>query len=146
MADDALHDSEDPRAALAYFANQATGLAGAVNIDAVRAMQKLDHGDEGRSKTERAYRHWCLEHRLFLCPLNDLGPHVAAATDNLMLPPLTEKFSERPDGHLPPPIVGFFSQMKQEYASARFTLFEGIRRPPPVRSPATMLRAQPGAG
>lgn len=126
MAEDALHDSVDPRAALAYFAQQAAELAGALDIDAVRAMQHLDHGDEGRSKTERAYRRWCLEHRLFLCPLNDLGPHLAAATDDLMLPPLTEGLDDRPDGHLPQPVVGFFSQMKQEYASARFTLFEGM--------------------
>lgn len=126
MAEDAFHDSLDPQAALAYFANLATELAGAVNIDAVRAMQDLDRGDEGRSKIDRAYRRWCLEHRLFLCPLNDLGVHLTAATDDLMLPPLTEGLSDRPDGHLPPPIVGFFSQMKQEYVSARFMLFEGI--------------------
>lgn len=126
MAEDALYDSADPQAATTYFASQATELARAVNADAVRAMQNLDHGDEGRSKTERAYRRWCLEHRLFLCPLNDLGLHLVAATDNLMLPPLTEGLNDRPDGHLPPPIVGFFSQMKQEYASARFMLFEGI--------------------
>ena len=91
-----------------------------------RGIQNLDHGNAGRSKTERAYRRWCLEHRLFLCPLNDLGPHFAAATDDLMLPPLIEGLNDRPDGHLPPPIVGFFSQMKQEYASARFMLFEGM--------------------
>jgi len=89
-------------------------------------MQNLDHGDVGRLKTERTYRRWCLEHRLFLCPLNDLGRHLAAVIDDLILPPLTEGLNERPDGHLPPPIVGFFSQMKQEYASARFMLFEGI--------------------
>jgi hypothetical protein len=126
MAEDAIHDSVDPRAALDYFTNQATELAGAVNIDAVRAMQDLDRGNEGRSKTERAYRRWCLKHRLFLCPLNDLGPHLAAATDDLMLPSLTERLNDRPDSYLPPPIVGFFSQIKQEYASARFMLFEGI--------------------
>ncbi|MBX3492637.1 MAG: hypothetical protein KF899_06740 [Parvibaculum sp.] len=126
MADDALHDSIDPRAALAFFAGQAQELAGAVNIDAVRATQDLDRGEEGRSKVERAYRRWCLEHRLFLCPLNDLGPHLTAATDDLMLPPLIEEVNDRPDGHLPPPIVGFFSQMKQEYVSARFMLFEGM--------------------
>lgn len=125
-AEDALHDSADPRPALAYFADQATELAGAVNIEAVREMQALDRGDEGRSKAERDYRRWCLKHRLFLCPLNDLGPHLAAATDDLMLPPLTEGWNDRPDGHLPPPIMGLFSQMKQEYASARFMLFEGM--------------------
>jgi len=126
MAEDAFHDSVDPRGALTYFANEATELASAVNIDAVRALQDLDRGSEGRSRAERAYRNWGLEHRLFLCPLNDLGPHLAAAIDNLMLPPLIEGLNERTDGHLPPPIVGFFSQMKQEYTSARFTLFEGV--------------------
>lgn len=43
-----------------------------------------------------------------------------------MLPSITEGLDDRPDGHLPPPIIGFFSQMKQEYASARFMLFEGM--------------------
>ena len=51
---------------------------------------------------------------------------MAGATDDLMLPPITEGLNDRPDGHLPPPILGFFNQMKQEYVSARFTLFEGI--------------------
>lgn len=124
IAEDAF-DSGDLREAAAHFAGQAEELAGAVDIEAVRAMQYLDHGNAGRSKIERAYRRWCLEHRLFLCPLNDLGPHLAAAIDDLMLPPLIEGLNDRPDGHLPPPIIGFFSQMKQEYASARFMLFEG---------------------
>lgn len=126
MAEDAFFDSGDSQGAVTYFADQATKLAGAVNVDAVRMMQNLDHGNAGRSMAERAYRCWCLEHRLFLCPLNDLGFHLAASTDDLMLPPLTTELNERPDGHLPPPIVGFFSQIKQEYASARFMLFEGI--------------------
>jgi hypothetical protein len=126
MNDDAVYDSIDPRAARAWFAERSAALASAVNIEAVRAMQSLDHGTEGRSKTERAYRHWCLKHRLFLSPLNDLGLHLTAAADDLTLPPIVEKLNNRPDGHLPPPIFGLFSQMKQEYASARFTLFEGM--------------------
>lgn len=125
-AEDAVHDSADPQAALAYFAKQAAKLAGAVDMGSTRTIQDLHHGNKGRSKIERTYRQWCLGHRLFLCPLNDLGPNLAAATDNLMLPPLTEKLNDRPNGHLPPPIVGLFSQMKQEYTSARFMLFEGI--------------------
>lgn len=126
MGEDAFFDSVDSQSAIAYFAGQASALVEAVDVDAVRAMQDLNHGAKGKSKIERAYRRWCLEHRLFLCPLNDLGPHIAAATDDLMLPPLIEKLGDRSSGHLPPPIVGFFSQMKQEYASARFMLFEGV--------------------
>lgn len=125
-AKDAFYESVDPRAAINYFIKQAKKLAGAVNIDAVRAMQDLDNGSKGRSKAERAYRRWCLKHRLFLCPLNDLGPYLAAATDDLILPPIIERVNDRSDAHLPPPIMGFFSQIKQEYVSARFMLFEGV--------------------
>lgn len=126
LAADAFYDSGDPTRPMAFFDNQAKALAGAINVEEVRARQDLDTGREGKSETERAYRRWCLKQRLFLCPLNDLGPYLAAAADDLMMPSLTERFDDRPDGHLPPPIVGFFSQMKQEYVSARFMLFEGM--------------------
>lgn len=126
LADGAFYDSGDPQAARAFFDMQAKDVAGAVNVEAVRVLQDLDAGGEGKSRAERAYRRWCLRHRLFLCPLNDLGARPAAAVDDLMLPPLMERFDDRPDGHLPPPIVGLFSQMKQEYVSARFMLFEGM--------------------
>ena len=124
--ENAFHDAVDPRTTIAFFSHQAAELAGVVNIDAIRDIQNLHHGDEGRSKIERTYRRWCLEHRLFLCPMNDLGPYPAAANDDLMLPPLCEGVNDRPNGHLPPPIIGYFSQMKQEYVSARFMLFEGV--------------------
>lgn len=72
----------------------------------------------GNSKRERAYRTWCLRRKLFLNPLNDLGPLSIAAQDVLLLP-----------GHR---IEGagityraFFNQLKQEYAYARLNLFEG---------------------
>ena len=126
ISEDSIWDSIDPRAALKYFSDEAENISIRVNIDAVRAMQNLDFGREGRSNDERNYRQWCLKHRLFLRPLNDLGPHLAAATDTLMLPPLIEGLNERPNGHLPPPVMGFFSQMKQEYVSARYMLYEGI--------------------
>lgn len=126
ISPDAVYESPDPLPVIAQFKDLADELGRAINIDAARAMQRLDLGKPGRSKTERAYRQWCLENRLFLCPLNDLGSHLAAAADDLMLPGITEGFDERPVGYSPPPIIGFFSQMKQEYASARYMLFEGM--------------------
>lgn len=122
----AVYESPDPRPVLAQFKELADQLARILDINAARAMQSLDQGKQGRSKTERAYRKWCLEKRLFLCPLNDLGPHLAAAADNLMLPGITEGLDERPGDYSPPPLIGFFSQMKQEYVSARYMLFEGV--------------------
>lgn len=77
MADNAIYESPDPTLAIAFFANGASELANAVNIRAARPMQRLDEGYEGRSKLERSYRQWCLQNQLFLCALNDLGPHLA---------------------------------------------------------------------
>lgn len=126
MADDAIYDAPDPTDAIAFFARAASELANAVDIDAVRAKQRLNEGNEGRSSRERAYRKWCLHNQLFLSPLNDLGAYSTAAADDCMLPPITEALDDRRDGHLPPPILGVFNQLKQEYASARFTLFDGL--------------------
>ncbi len=126
MASDAVCESTDPTPIIAHFKEVADRLGRALNVEAARAMQRLDEGEPGRSKAERAYRQWCLDKRLFLCPLNDLGPYPAAAADDLMLPSITEGFDERPGDYSPPPIFGLFSQMKQEYASARYTLFEGM--------------------
>ncbi len=82
---------------------------------------KLHEHPMGKSHAERAYRGWCLENRLFLNPLNDLGPHSVANRDVLMLPSFWSKVDEAPT------LVGFFNQLKQEYASARWLLYEGMQ-------------------
>lgn len=125
-ADDAFYESADPQGVIAVFASHAAGLAGVCDIESVRKMQNLERGDEGGSRAERAYRRWCLDNRLFLCALNDLGPYLAAATDDLMLPPIVEELHNQSNGCLPPAIIGFFNQIKQEYVSARYMLYEGI--------------------
>jgi hypothetical protein len=75
----------------------------------------------GRTPRERAYRKWCLAHRLFLNPLNDLGAVSIAGRDPLTLPSL-----RTPVGAEMPWVFGFFNQMKQEFVSARFMLYEGL--------------------
>lgn len=74
----------------------------------------------GRSNVEKFYRSWALSNRLFLNPLNDLETPTIAANDILTLPPIVTKLRE------PPQLYGLFNQIKQEYASARYLLFEGI--------------------
>lgn len=76
----------------------------------------------GRSKIEKEYRTWALANRLFLNPLNDLGELSIAATDILTLPPIVSELRE------PPQLYGSYNQVKQEYVSARFLLFEGIKK------------------
>ena len=83
-------------------------------------IQLHDH-PMGENEAERTYRTWCLENKLFLNPLNDLGSHSVANRDVLMLPSFKTKVKE------PPTLVGFFNQLKQEYASARWLLYEGTQ-------------------
>lgn len=74
----------------------------------------------GATKGEIRYRTWCLENRLFLNPLNDLGAGTAAAKDILATPAIVVPID---DGTLH---FGFFNQIKQEFVSARYLYYEGI--------------------
>jgi len=74
----------------------------------------------GISNEESAYRQWCLDERLFLHPLNDLGPITLGAYDpistpNMILGPGEGEYYQ-----------GFFNELKQEFVSARYLLFEGL--------------------
>lgn len=73
----------------------------------------------GECEDEIKYRQWCLRNRLFLNPLNDLGPFSIAAHDVLTTPSIVVKPGEGMH------FQGFYNQLKQEYASARYLYFEG---------------------
>ncbi|MBM7405912.1 MULTISPECIES: LA2681 family HEPN domain-containing protein [Sphingomonas] len=126
LAPDAIYEGEDQIGLRRQFAATAAEYAAAADLDRIRALQDLDGTGLGRSKAERAYRRWCLDRRLFLNPLNDLGAFTVAAFDDLVLPTIMESFADRPGAFTPAPVFGFFNQMKQEYASARFMLYEGL--------------------
>jgi len=89
--------------------------------------------DRSRSEEERQYREWCLATGLFLNPLNDLGPHMIAATDSLGLPSIIVPVDS------PHRFESFFDQMKQEYVSARWSLYEGASNRPPHFSDRDVL-------
>lgn len=108
-------------------------------IEAVLPPEFLDkdvdlHGFSiGASEQEILYRKWCLENRLFLNPLNDIGPHSIAAHDILTTPPIVVKIGEGP--YYP----GYFNQMKQELVSARYLYYEGINEERPHFSDRDVL-------
>jgi hypothetical protein len=77
----------------------------------------------GRSEAEQSYRSWCLRNRLFLNPLNDLGDLSIANNDVLMMPPFSTPIGT------PPVLIGFFNQIKQEFASGRWFLYDGTNSP-----------------
>lgn len=90
------------------------------NAEFLREPMDLDGFCLGRSRSEKSYREWCLNQRLFLNPLNDLGPYRIAARDILTCPSVVMPINRGPYYH------GFFNQMKQEFVSARFLFYEGL--------------------
>jgi tetratricopeptide (TPR) repeat protein len=86
---------------------------------------ELNAASLGDSQAEQEYRQWCLENRLFLNPLNDLGPYAGAARDIITIKSVVVPVSEGPY------YAGFFNQIKQEYVSARYLFFDGIRSTEP---------------
>ena len=80
---------------------------------------KLEGYSMGESDDEIEYRRWCLNERLFINPINDLGCYSIANQDVLHMPPLVAKIGEGPYFH------GFFNAIKQEYVSARYLFYEG---------------------
>jgi tetratricopeptide (TPR) repeat protein len=80
----------------------------------------------GTTPQEEGFRSWCLRHRLFVNPLNDLGPVAIAGWDYLILPTMTVLAKHGTGFH------GLYNQLKQEYAAARWLYYEATELPAPV--------------
>ena len=70
---EAIYDSPASLAHAEQFEAMSDQLAGSLPLDTIRDDLHREF-KLGRSRAERAYRKWALENRLFLNPLNDLGP------------------------------------------------------------------------
>lgn len=86
---------------------------------------KPQEESRGKSKREKSYRSWCLNNKLFLNPLNDLWKADIAANDILTFPSVMIKLADYSHG-TPPELYGIYNQLKQEYTSARYVLFDAI--------------------
>lgn len=105
--------------AQAVFRRARQRVESAIPGELERDIDLLGYG-LGDTEEEVAYRRWCLENRLFLNPLNDLGPFPVAARDVLTTPDIVVGIDEGP--YYP----GFFNQLKQEFVSARYLSFDGM--------------------
>ena len=85
-----------------------------------RIIHDVTDQSVGETGQEEAYRRWCLKNRLFLNPLNDLGPYPAGARDTLV-PPDIKVPTARGAFYR-----SFFNQIKQSYVSARYLYYEGL--------------------
>ncbi|HEX4196312.1 MAG TPA: LA2681 family HEPN domain-containing protein [Caulobacteraceae bacterium] len=124
IAPDALVESLGLDPALAMFGRKKASLDGHFGEAAVADAANLDGYSLGRGRREQAYRRWCLNNRLFLNPLNDVGPHAIAGQDVMTLPSITVEGLDGGPG--PPAVIHYFNGLKQEFATARYTLYEGV--------------------
>ncbi|KAA0254724.1 MAG: hypothetical protein EDX89_08495 [Acidobacteria bacterium] len=81
-----------------------------------------DDTPHGTTTNEQTYRHRLLRARLFLNPLNDLGPHPNAAQDTLTTPPIIVTPGTGPTHQ------GAMNQLKQEYIAARYFYDQGTQQ------------------
>lgn len=121
-ADYAGHPEEDAKAC---YKQRQQNIDRIIDCAAVQSALTMDGYPLGDTGEEVRYRQWCLANGLFLNPLNDLGSHTVSAQDIFGLPSFTLPIYE------PPTLIGLFNQMKQEYTSARWMLFEGIESDTP---------------
>ncbi len=99
-----------------YFESRLRWIEARISPEELASGLALDDYSEGCTEDESLYRRWCLDARLFLNPLNDLGPFPVAARDTLHL-----------DGPARDPYFqAFFSQAKRAYVSARALYYEGL--------------------
>lgn len=116
-ADYAGYPHDDAKAA---YTQRLQHIERIIDCAAVQASLQLEGYSLGETHDEKHYRQWVLENGLFLNPLNDLGSHTICARDVFGLPSFTLALNE------PPTLIGLFNQMKQEYTSARWMLYEGM--------------------
>lgn len=90
-----------------------------------RFSPDLDMEMSADSFEEREYRLWCVKNRLFLNPLNDLFFTGIVANDVLSFPSVVVPVAESSPN--PPEVFGIFNQLKQEFISARYILFQAIQ-------------------
>ena len=83
----------------------------------LRDFPNLNTFDLGPHSELREYRQWCLDNKLFINPLNDLGNYNDASHDCLNLPTLVISTKR------PPVFLNLFNQIKQEYATARYSFY-----------------------
>lgn len=82
----------------------------------------LNHFDLGDNTELLEYRKWCLSNKLYINPINDLGDNTNASHDCLNLSSIKIKIKS------PPTFFSLYNQIKQEYATARYLLFNSTEK------------------
>lgn len=107
-----------------YFARVRAEIEHAVPEEVLQRPFDMDGFSLGDSEAEQRYRQWCLSNTFFLNPLNDIGPVSIGAHDILSCPSIVAKIGEGPRFH------DFMNQIKQEFCSARWLIYDATRDHP----------------
>ena len=91
-----------------------------MDVEGITKLDPLTLEDTSATEEEREYRRWCLDNCLYLNPLNDLGRYTVADYDSMGLGTHVVRVDA------PHIFESFFDQMKQEYVSTRWLLYEGL--------------------
>jgi len=118
---------------VSFFSQSAEQIARHYDVEEIGKAHKPDGWKMGAQPMERTYRSWCLDNILFLNPLNDVEKASVAAHDILHLPDFITAINEHPI------VIGMFNELKQEFVSARWMLWEGIHSRKPHFSDREVL-------
>lgn len=88
-----------------------------LNSEALVELIDLNNFDLGNEEKLAKYRKWCINQKLYINPLNDLGVYTNASHDCLNLSTVVVKVKT------PPTYFTLYNQIKQEYATARFSFY-----------------------
>lgn len=102
------------------FSNLIESIEKVVGLTNLSCKFNLDDHSLGDTIEEQEYRQWALYNTLFINPLNDIYREPAVAHDCMGLPPMVMKFKEPMIYH------DIFNQIKQEYISARYLIYNGL--------------------
>jgi hypothetical protein len=91
-----------------------------VDVKGIDSLTPLEQETRRIDPEERDYVLWCVKNCLYLNPINDLGAYGLAASDTLSLVTHVVLVDA------PYTFQSFFDQMKQEYVSARWLLYERL--------------------
>lgn len=87
-----------------------------------QSVPDLNGFDLGNNDELKKYRKWCLESKLYINPLNDLGNFSDACHDCLNLPTLVMNLKE------PPKWINLYNQIKQEFGTARYSYYYSLQK------------------
>lgn len=122
LAPNAIYESPNKDHLISTFEQKQQEIIRFIDLTETRALLDSTEWKLVGPKEQVRYKQWCLNNRLYINPLNDIGAYEIACHDVMTLPSIKERFNVGSSG--PPTIIGFYNQLKQEYVSARFLLFE----------------------